>query len=55
MGHYCDVVSGGANPVKVVKGKKSCVGTTITVAKGGYLAATLPSMTAVAIATYAKY
>jgi alpha-amylase len=54
-GHYCDVVSGGANPVKVVKGKKACVGTTITVKKGGYLAATLPSMTALAIATYAKY
>jgi alpha-amylase len=54
-GTYCDVISGGANPIKVSKGKKTCVGTSVVVAKGGLLTASLPSMTALAIATNAKF
>ncbi len=53
-GTYCDVVSGGTNPVKMSKGKRTCVGYTVTVAKGGYLVASVPAMTAIAIAPYSK-
>ena len=53
-GTYCDVISGGLKPIKVVKGKKTCVGTTVTLARGGVLSATVPGMTAIAIASYSK-
>ena len=53
-GSYCDVVSGGKSPVMMSKGKRVCRGLTITVAKGGLLSASVPAMTAVAIAPYSK-
>ena len=53
-GNYCDVVSGGKTPVIISKGKRVCRGLTVVVAKGGVMATTLPSMTALAIATYSK-
>jgi alpha-amylase len=53
-GSYCDVVSGGKAPVMMSKGKRVCRGLTITVAKGGLLSASVPAMTAVAIAPYSK-
>jgi alpha-amylase len=53
-GVYCDVVSGGKDPVKVVKGKRTCVGLTVTVDAGTRMKVSAPGMTAVAIASYSK-
>ena len=53
-GSYCDVVSGGKTPVKMVKGKRTCVGLTVTVDAGTRMKVSAPGMTAVAIASYSK-
>ncbi|MCX8528747.1 MAG: alpha-amylase family glycosyl hydrolase [Rhodoluna sp.] len=53
-GTYCDVVSGGKSPIKIVKGKRTCVGVTVTVDAGTRLITKVPGMTAVAIASYSK-
>lgn len=53
-GTYCDVVTGGKAPIKVVKGKKTCVGLTVTVDAGTRAKATVPAMSAIAIAPYSK-
>jgi hypothetical protein len=53
-GVYCDVVSGGKSPIKIVKGKRTCVGLTVTVDAGTRMKVSAPGMTAVAIASYSK-
>ena len=53
-GTYCDVVSGGKSPIKLVKGKRTCVGTTVTVDAGTRAKAVVPAMGVIAIAPYSK-
>lgn len=53
-GTYCDVVSGGKSPIKIVKGKRTCVGLTVTVDAGTRLKAKVAGMTTVAIASYSR-
>lgn len=45
-GKYCDLISGGRNANLF---PKQCLGTTVTVASGGYITLTVPKQTAIAI------
>ena len=51
-GVYCDLITGGGNPVKTPG--SACVGTKVTVASDGTLTATVPGISAIAITVDSK-
>lgn len=51
-GTYCDFYTGGKKPIKVAK--KSCVGLSIVVAKGGLISGKVPALSVLAISKASK-